>query len=551
MIEVELPDGTIAEFPDGTSNDVIKGALQKRFAKQPDPRDSFMGKVDSAVRGAADTLSLGFADEIAAGLGTGFGMLGDYDAELARQRGIDKADAEDRFGYRLGGQVSGGLASGAGLVKAGLSPAAAAIQSGWRLPGVALASGAEGALLSGAYGFGSGEGLDDRLGQAGTNAAVGGVLGLLAPYAVSGVQKAFNPSTVTSERQAAADILRREGVVPTAGQVTGSSRLKYLESEMGGSKIAQMLDDQAEAFTDAAMRRAGGAGRATPENMEAMASRLSQGFDDISARNTLTADGPLLKDLVGTLQEYNSVLPSEQKQILANAAIDIGERIKAGQGTLSGTDYQTIRSRLTTRAHNARGSDNELAAAYRGLRDALDNAMERSINPGDAGAWGELRRQYGNMKVLERAATGGGENSALGLISPAQLRVASTSGNRGAYARGEGDFAELSRAGNALLTPLPNSGTASRLSARNLGASLSTLFGAGGGASVGGPMGAVAGALLGSAAPAVAGRAMLSGPVQRYLTGQMGTKMSPQTRALVNALINAQGSVATGRIAAP
>lgn len=34
MIEVELPDGTIAEFPDGTSQDVMKSALQKRFGAQ-------------------------------------------------------------------------------------------------------------------------------------------------------------------------------------------------------------------------------------------------------------------------------------------------------------------------------------------------------------------------------------------------------------------------------------------------------------------------------------------------------------------------------------
>ncbi|MDQ7262708.1 hypothetical protein NM680_12990 [Paracoccus sp. PS-1] len=35
MIEVELPDGTIAEFPDGTSRDVMKAALQRRFGGQP------------------------------------------------------------------------------------------------------------------------------------------------------------------------------------------------------------------------------------------------------------------------------------------------------------------------------------------------------------------------------------------------------------------------------------------------------------------------------------------------------------------------------------
>lgn len=552
MIEVELPDGTIAEFPDGTSNEVIKGALQKRFGSpKADQRDSVLGKVDAAMRGAADTLSLGFADEIAAGLGTGFGMLGDYDAELTRQRGIDEADAEDRFGYRLAGQIGGGVGGGSGLAKSGLSLGANAINAGMRLPAVAAASGVEGALLSGLYGFGSGEGAEDRVGQAQTGAAVGGAIGLLSPLAVAGIQRAISPNSIAPERQAAADVLRREGVMPTAGQVTGSNRLKYLESEMGGARIADMLDDQAEAFTDAAMRRAGGSGRATPDNIRDLSARLAQGFDDISARNTMVADGPLLGDLVGTLQEYGRVLPTEQRQILGNIASDIGERIQAGGGSMSGRDYQTIRSRLTTRAHNARGSDNELASAYRGLRDALDGAMERSINPADAGAWGELRRQYGNMKVLERAATGGGENSALGLISPAQLRVAATSGNRGAYARGEGDFADLSRAGNALLTPLPNSGTASRLSARNLGASIATLLGAGGGSTVGGAPGAIVGALLGSVAPAAAGRAMLSGPVQRYLTNQAAVEMSPHTRAIINALINAQGSVATGRLAAP
>ena len=31
MIEVDLPDGSIAEFPDGTPPEVMKRALQKRF----------------------------------------------------------------------------------------------------------------------------------------------------------------------------------------------------------------------------------------------------------------------------------------------------------------------------------------------------------------------------------------------------------------------------------------------------------------------------------------------------------------------------------------
>ena len=44
MIEVELPDGTIVEFPEGTPPDVIKGALQKKFGSpQPAPEAKSIG----------------------------------------------------------------------------------------------------------------------------------------------------------------------------------------------------------------------------------------------------------------------------------------------------------------------------------------------------------------------------------------------------------------------------------------------------------------------------------------------------------------------------
>ncbi len=43
MIEVELPDGTIAEFPEGTSPDVMRSALQKRFANQSFSNDGTVG----------------------------------------------------------------------------------------------------------------------------------------------------------------------------------------------------------------------------------------------------------------------------------------------------------------------------------------------------------------------------------------------------------------------------------------------------------------------------------------------------------------------------
>jgi hypothetical protein len=374
---------------------------------------------------------------------------------------------------------------------------------------------------------------------------------LAAPAAPALLNRAISPMSISPQRKAAAALLKREGVTPTAGQISGNKSLKYMESEMGGNKAAQMMDDQAEAFTSAAMRKAGGAGRATPENMTALKDRLTSGFDDISARNTLKFDKGVADDINKTMNEYAKVLPTEQRKIVGNMAQDIVDRFKAGNGSIPGSEYQTIRSRLGKRAFNARNTDAELSDAYRGLRNALDEGMNRSINPQDAGKWAQLRKEYGNMKTLENAATGAGEDAALGIISPAKLRQAATTGNRGGYARGEGDFAELSRAGNALMTQLPNSGTAGRLSARNLGAGVSSIVGAGTGAAVTGgtPFGAIAGAAIGSAVPAAAGRALMSKPVQSYLTNQLAQQISvtdPRYAAILQALMS-QNQAVQGR----
>lgn len=374
---------------------------------------------------------------------------------------------------------------------------------------------------------------------------------LLAPSIPPLLARAITPNAVGAGRQAAAQTLRSEGVTPTAGQLTGSRNLRAMESELGGGATANIMDDQAAAFTDAAMRRAGGQGLATPENMTAINDRLSTGFRDISARNTLQSDPQIGQGIGQTLNRYERVLPTEQRTIVTNLADDIVERFNAGGGTMSGTDYQTIRSRLTKTAHRARNSDTEFADAIRGLRNTLDDGMARSVSPEDAAEWARLRREYGNMKVLEKAATGAGENAALGTISPSKLRQAAVAGRNGQYARGEGDFDELARAGESLLKPLADSGTSTRLNARTLGGILGA-GGAGTGALAAGPQGAIIGALLGTAAPAVAGRTLMSRPVQAYLSNQLlqpSRLADPRYAAVVEALVSqaADGRLTTTR----
>lgn len=368
---------------------------------------------------------------------------------------------------------------------------------------------------------------------------------LMAPAAPAMASRAISPFRAAPGRMAAADVLRSEGIRPTAGQVTGNKGLQYAEAELGGARAADMMDDQARAFTEAAMRRAGGAGLATPENMASLKAQIGQGFDDVAARNSVRVDQSLVDDFNGTMREYNRVLGSEQKQIVGNIAQDIVDRFKAGSGSLSGKDYQMLRSRLSKRAQNAAGSDNELAEAYRGLRNALDRGMERSVRPEDAGEWARLNKEYGNMKTLQKASVGGGEDAGLGIISPARLRMAASSGkNLDKFTTGKSDFSELSKAGQAMMTPLPQSGTNSRQVARNLGPIVPMMIGSATGAAAGGQengiLGALGGAALGALAPKVAGKALMSRPAQAYLMNQAAPAVNfadPRYAAVIAALL--------------
>ena len=218
MPQVRMPDGTVVGFPDDMPPEQIKSLIATKFpdavstspvAQQTaselsaitrsfdkpmdDGRNSVLGKIDTAMRGAADTLTFGTADEIAAGLNTGFGYLGDYDKELASQRRTDAADSENRFGYRLGGQLGGGVVGGVGLTRAGLSLGANAARAGQGLGRVAAGSAADGLALGALQGAGSGTDAESRIRGAGLGAVTGGVAGLAAPYAIAGVQAAAQP----------------------------------------------------------------------------------------------------------------------------------------------------------------------------------------------------------------------------------------------------------------------------------------------------------------------------------------------------------------------
>jgi hypothetical protein len=384
--------------------------------------------------------------------------------------------------------------------------------------------------------------------------------GLLSPAVTAAGRRAITPLPATAERTALANALTGEGVDLTAGQRTGSRPLQWAESTFGdmpgsGGRAAAIQTNQGEQFTGAALRRVGeNANRATPEVIDNAFHRIGGQFDDIASRNHIATShlgnvvtGPLGNDLAAVEHEYNSLVgPTQRAPVVANTINDIGNFVEQNGGHITGEQYNSLTSRLARQARGAT-ADPQLREALTGTREALDNAFERSLqasgNTQDLASLREARNQYRNMMVIEKAATGAGAQTAEGIISPSQLRNATVGQNRRSYARGQGDFADLARSGEAIMKPLPNSGTSPREYMRHAMSTIGSVIGGTAG-SAGGPAGTAAGAVAGLAAPGLLGRALMSGPAQRYLGNQAvlpdhGSRMN---QALAAALLAHQGN---------
>ncbi len=259
--------------------------LEAAPAPLPD-RDNFLGKVDTVMRGAADVLSWGTADEIAASLNSGSlfgandGLWGNYDEELKQQRGIDADDAQNRFGPRLGGQIGGGVLGALALGRAGGSLAANAAQAGkgW-LPRL-MGGAADGGIAAGLYGLGSGEGLKDRLQKAAYYAPLGALFGVggegLAMSAgalwrslVGGaddVARGLNPAANVDEAA-------QFGIDLSRGQATQSVKQAGIEDQLRNQGYMAGFDEaQKHAVgeaVDGIQTRLAGSGRPVPNGSTA------------------------------------------------------------------------------------------------------------------------------------------------------------------------------------------------------------------------------------------------------------------------------------------
>ncbi|MGO4741102.1 hypothetical protein AB4099_31570 [Bosea sp. 2KB_26] len=480
------------------------------------------GVLETAALSALQGLTFGFGDEgygLTQGLrgwasGEGFGNGYNRGATEFRER--EKAGKEANPITATVAEIAGGMGTGLGLARTGLT----LVRAGMSTPKLLGASALEGAGYGALSGAGNAEG---GLAGGARGAFDGMQTGLLLGVAAPAVTKLGgelarhvpSPFKISPERQEALSILAREGVPLSAGQKTGNKTLQNWESNFGdatlaGGKASNAMKAQAEAFTDAAMRRAGGSGRASRENISKADARIRGQFDELSERNTFQMDPDFLKDLWSVKRHYGNELPPDSISGLVG-------RLKAGSTTMTGREYQTLRTEFAKNADQVGGNR---AKGWNLLRDALDDNMLRSLSPDDAATWQAARRQHANLKDIKAAR----EDATTELISPQSLWKV--------IAGREADVGEraldgLARAGSQLMTPLEKSAKAQgAISIGQLGAIVS---------GTGNALEPATAAIM-TLGPPVFGRALWSGPVQKYLAGEALTLAE---RAAINARLRA------------
>lgn len=539
MIQVKLPDGSTAQFPDGTPNDVMTKAIQAKFPPQPQTAPSAPQPVPDnpdASLGARAQQGLSGLDEGIAGV-VGFPVDATQAAMRAGAAGIHALGGPD---IQLPVNQIGGSKSITDLMGKWIAPPSTdpigrfARTAGQDIGAAALPVGgavasssrplATAAMNIGATLLGSAGGTTADAMAPGNPIAhgVGEMLGAVAPGRMAAMgRRLVTPFDTSPERAAMADTLQQNGVDLTAGQRTGNNSLRYAESELGGGTAQAMTDRQQEQFTRAALSRAGiSADRATPEVMQKAFNDIGGQFDQLAANNNIIPDKQLGADLRSTLADYQNVAGADEKPIIGNSINDIVAAAQTGQ--ITGAQYKSIRSRLGRAMQDS--NNPELKGAIRNLQSALDGGMERSVaqtNPQALGDWQQARRDYANLMTLTEAAAGPGENTAVGLISPSKLRSVVANRNARSYVQGQGDFADLARSGEAVMKPLPNSASAARIAARTFFATPAAIGGALLGQHAGGDMGAIMGGAAAAAIPHLAGKAMLSPLGRKYLSNQL------------------------------
>lgn len=334
--------------------------------------------------GANQGMTLGFGDEIAAGMmspivaagdmfgGKGFDLGSGYNQALEYVRGKSAEDQAKNPVAAGVGDATGSLLTGGALAKGGVT-----LMNGAKsLPGMVARGAGEGAAYGAASGFARSDGdLGDRLKDAqdgaiwgaGTGGVVSGVAGALAGRAA----KAAVPTVDDLKDQARALYDAAEA----SGVTFGKAEVKNVADDIAAKVISEGIDPTLHPRATAALKRLGEAAATgmTVKNAQTMRRILAA-----AAKDPMNPDEQRIASMM--IDKFDDMVAAKTPE-LAQAR---GIYHQAKKGELIEQTIELARSRAGQYSNG--GMENALRTEFRGLQRKLIKGQLKGLSPDEIAA---------------------------------------------------------------------------------------------------------------------------------------------------------------------
>lgn len=270
-------------------------------------------------------------------------------------------------------------------------------------------------------------------------AAAGGSVNLNAQGGGSGFGSVGDDAAagLTAAQRQAQEAGRALGMRLTPGQATGSRALQQFEAKLESQPMTsgpfnRIKADNARVLSREFLRAIGETGdEVTPQVIAQADQRIGGAFERAAENNRINWDDALQADLAGIVQTASGELQEQEARVIARQAEDLLQKAARAGGVLEGQAFQNSRQALTRLSI---GNNSSIGFWARQMREALDDALLRSVGPGAAAQLATARGQY---RILATAMNRTGAlNTAKGAVQPGILANALAQSDKRGYVMG-------------------------------------------------------------------------------------------------------------------
>lgn len=260
------------------------------------------------------------------------------------------------------------------------------------------------------------------------------------------------------------------GMRATPGQATGSRALQQFEAKLESQPMTSgpfntIKAGNARVISREFLRAIGETGEeVTPQVIAQADSRIGGAFERAAQNNRINWDDALQADIAGVVQSATNELQEQESRVIARQAEDLLSKAARNGGQVDGAAFQNSRQALTRLSI---GNNSSIGYWARQLREALDDALIRSVGPAESGALATARGQY---RILATAMNRTGAlNTAKGSVQPGIIANALAQSDKHGYVMGgnQSGLYNALRYAQAFQPIVGDSGTATRSQVTN------------------------------------------------------------------------------------